>query len=90
METTDSSLWQSFPSLPDPVGFGGMFAGVSEIGLFAGGGSRFLDKPPWEGGIKTFSDRVYLLSAPEGPWRELATRLPLPLAPPPALRTGTE
>ena len=80
METTDSSLWQSFPSLPDPVGFGGMFAGVSESGLFAGGGSRFLDKPPWEGGIKNFSDRVYLLSAPEGPWRELATRLPLPLA----------
>ncbi len=74
------SPWQIFPPLPDPIGFGGMFAGVSEDGLFAGGGSQFLEKPPWQGGIKTFSDRVYLLKEREGPWRELETRLPLPVA----------
>jgi len=80
MERTCSSPWHVFPSLPDPVGFGGMFAGVSENGLFTGGGSRFLGKPPWQGGIKTFSDRVYLLRTPQGPWRELDSRLPFPLA----------
>lgn len=80
MEKSGSSAWRIFPPLPDPVGFGGMFAGVSESGLFAGGGSRFLEKPPWQGGIKTFSDRVYVLKTPQGRWRELETRLPLPLA----------
>lgn len=78
---TPPSAWQNLPSLPDPVGFGGMFAGVSKDGtLFTGGGSRFIDKPVWNGGTKVLSDKVFLLKSPSGPWTESPDRLPKVMA----------
>lgn len=74
------TAWKTLPPLPDPVGFGGMFAGVSDGVLFAGGGSRFIDKPVWNGGTKVFSDKVFVLKSPDGPWEELKERLPKEMA----------
>jgi len=73
------SSWAILPSLPDPVGFAGMFAGVSGACLLAGEGSRFLDTFPWEGGTKSFSDRVFKLSSITTSWELLEDRLPLRL-----------
>ncbi len=68
--------WQRLAPLPDPVGFGGMFAGVLNGRLVTGGGSQFRDKPNWLQGEKTFSDRIFILASPDGAWVEAATRLP--------------
>ncbi len=68
--------WKTLAPIPDPVGFAGMFAGVSHGRLLAGGGSQFLDKPLWEGGKKSFGDRVYVLNQLEGSWQILPDKLP--------------
>src|SRR5258706_4997250 len=44
--------WLRLPSLPDPVGLAGTFAGVSEGALLVGGGANFPDRIPLEGGTK--------------------------------------
>lgn len=68
--------WKILNSLPDPVGFAGMAVGVSNGVLLAAGGSRFLEKPIWHGGIKTVSDRVFFLTDERSSWQELEQRLP--------------
>lgn len=74
------SSWKLLPPIPDPVGFAGMFAGSAHGRLFAGGGSQFPDKPLWEGGVKAYSDRVFVFDAENNAWRELPSRLPMPIA----------
>jgi len=68
--------WILLAPLPDPVGFGGMLAGVLNGRLVAGGGSQFHDKPVWLKGTKIYSDRIFTLGDPQGTWTEHATRLP--------------
>ncbi|MES2695395.1 MAG: hypothetical protein V4773_18100 [Verrucomicrobiota bacterium] len=68
--------WQRLAPLPDPVGYGGMFAGVLNGRLVAGGGSQFRDKPNWLQGQKVFSDRILVLNRPDGRWTEDTLRLP--------------
>lgn len=68
--------WKVLQPLPDPVGFGGMFAGVLSGRLVAGGGSQFHDKPIWLKGAKIYSDRIFTLGNLQGNWAEHATRLP--------------
>lgn len=53
-----------------------MFAGVLDGRLIAGGGSQFRDKPNWLHGTKVFSDRIFVLSRPDGRWAENALKLP--------------
>jgi hypothetical protein len=77
---TSSAGWKLLPPLPDPVGFGGMFAAVLDGRLVAGGGSQFRDKPLWLNGEKVFSDRLFTLADLTGPWREHTFRLPLKAA----------
>lgn len=72
--------WRTLPPLPDPIGFGGMFAGNADGILFTGGGSRFVDKPVWHGGKKGYGDRVFILKNPEGPWEILPQQLPKEIA----------
>lgn len=71
--------WQVLASLPDPVGYAGMFAGVLNGKIVTGGGSQFRDKPNWLQGQKTFSDRIFVLADPAAKWSEHATRLPVPM-----------
>lgn len=76
-------------ALPDEHGFAGMFAGVLAVSddhdngnggvLLAAGGANFPEKPLIEGGPKRWSDRIFLLGAPDAAWREAETRLPRPL-----------
>ena len=77
---TTAPGWKILPSLPDPVGFGGMFAGACGQELLAGGGSQFREKPIWLGGTKTFSDRIFSLRPDASRWVELPDRLPHPVA----------
>lgn len=65
----------SLAPLPDAHGFAGMFAGVSGGALLCAGGANFPGKSLAEGGKKAWSDRVFVLSDPAGPWREVG-RLP--------------
>jgi solute:Na+ symporter, SSS family len=69
--------WRELPALPDEHGFAGAYAGVSGGSLVVAGGANFPDAPPWEGGPKTWHDRVFVLDKPDGEWR-LAGKLPGP------------
>lgn len=59
--------WQ-MPPLPDREGLAGMFAGVSHGALIVAGGANFPDKKPWDGGRKVWTDLVWVLESPNGPW----------------------
>ena len=69
--------WVILDALPDPIGFGGMMAGVINGQLVAAGGSQW-DKPVWAKGTRLLSDRIFVLASPDGKWREHASRLPQP------------
>lgn len=75
-----TSQWFQLAPLPDPVGFAGMVAGVSQGKLLAGGGSRFVEKPVWDGGTKSFDDRMFCLASPKGEWQVLPEKLPTRVA----------
>lgn len=65
-------------SIPDSEGFAGSFAGTSGGALLVAGGANFPDRKPWEGGTKVWTDKVFVLEKPDGPWK-IAGRLPRPL-----------
>ena len=71
----DPLTWNQLPPIPDPIGVAAPFAGVSGGALLVAGGANFPDKMPWEGGKKVWHDRVWVLDAPDGKWRE-AGKLP--------------
>ena len=72
--------WKAFPPLPDPEGFAGMYAGATDHGLIAAGGHHFSNGIPWwDGGKKVWSDVIYTLEGPAGPWRVRGEKLPRPL-----------
>jgi N-acetylneuraminic acid mutarotase len=66
------------PSLPEPLGVAGAFAGVANDSLLVAGGANFPDAPPWKGGKKTWYDTVYLLSETNSDWK-IVGKLPRPL-----------
>jgi N-acetylneuraminic acid mutarotase len=45
--------------LPDPEGFAGMFAGVSDDCLVMAGGANFPNQKPWAGGKKVWTNQVF-------------------------------
>ena len=67
--------WDELRPLPDPVGFAGAFAGVSNGALVVAGGANFP-----EGTTKVWHDRVFVLEDPAAEWRLASTRLPRPTA----------
>lgn len=70
--------WRLLAPIPDPIGFAGMFAGVSGNALLAGGGSQFPHQPAWAGGKKIHNDRIYLLERPDAGWKILDQKLSSP------------
>jgi N-acetylneuraminate epimerase len=74
-EPRPAPVVSSLASLPDAHGYAGMFAGVSGGALLCAGGANFPEKALAQGGKKIWSDRVFVLSTPTGPWREVG-RLP--------------
>lgn len=69
--------WSKLPPLPDKHGFAGAFEGVSNGALIVAGGANFPDDPPWLGGKKAWSDRIFVLEKPDGEWKTGFT-LPFP------------
>lgn len=67
--------WTTFPSIPDPEGMAGMFAGISGGQLFCMGGANFPEKRPWEGGQKVWYDRIHRFSPATG-WVLMQERMP--------------
>jgi solute:Na+ symporter, SSS family len=79
-DTTKPYLqWTQLPAIPSTVGFAGSFAGVSNGALVVAGGSNFGNGTPWNGGAKTWYDKIFVLEQANGSWKE-AGRLPHPLA----------
>lgn len=74
---TDTGIvWDQLPQLPDPVGFAGAYAGVSNGHLLLAGGANFPEGTrPWSGGVKHWSDQVFALAAGSEEW-QLVGRLP--------------
>jgi SSS family transporter len=70
--------WESLPDLPDPLGLGGPFAGVSGGALIVAGGANF-PTPLFEGGKKVWTDAIFTLDPKTKKWLGL-TRLARPLA----------
>lgn len=69
------NTWRELAPLPDAHGFAGSFAGIANGSLIVAGGANFPEAPPWEGGRKTWHDRVFILENPDGEWRQ-AAKLP--------------
>lgn len=60
--------WEDLPALPDVVGLGGPFVGVSGETLVVAGGANFPSAPPWEDGAKMWHDRVWTLEVGASAW----------------------
>lgn len=70
------SAWSELPPIPDPIGFAGSFAGVSNGTLLVAGGANFPDGgTPWTGSKKVWHDHIFALEQPNGKWK-LAGKLP--------------
>ncbi len=63
--------WEKLPALPNRLGLGGPYAGVSQGKLLVGGGANFPEGMPWAGGKKRWYDTIYALSEPQGEWKEV-------------------
>ncbi len=85
----EAITWEELPELPNTVGLGGAFAGVSNGALIVAGGANFPDKPEWEGGTKVWYDAIYILT-PENKEKEWLTgfKLNQPLAYGASVSTG--
>lgn len=75
VRSTETLSWVSLPAIPDRLGFAGSYAGLSAGALLVGGGANFPDKMPWEGGLKVWYDRLFVLESGAAGWRDVA---PLP------------
>jgi N-acetylneuraminate epimerase len=62
--------WTELPPLPDRHGYAGAFVGLIEGQLIVLGGANFPTAPPWEGGIKRWSKKLYRLPSPQAKWIE--------------------
>lgn len=65
--------WEQLPSIPDSVGLAGPYGGVSGGALVLAGGANFPAGMPWDGGIKTWHDAVYVLPSPDQEWQRAGT-----------------
>lgn len=71
--------WSELSPIPDPIGFAGSFAGVSNGTLLVAGGANFPDGgAPWTGSKKVWHDHIFALEKPDGHWK-LVGKLPHPL-----------
>ncbi len=71
----DIIQWSKLPAVPDPNGFAGPFAGISNGALIVAGGANFPAGKPWEGGKKKWYDTIYILPENASEWT-IAGRLP--------------
>ncbi|MDR2439350.1 MAG: sodium/solute symporter [Planctomycetaceae bacterium] len=75
--------FQQIAAFPDSSGVAGVLAGIDGEAMIIAGGSNFPDKPPWDGGTKTYySDiRILMLNSESSPvWIDQPTQLAKPIA----------
>ena len=64
--------WQQAKQLPDPEGFAGPYAGVSNGALIVAGGSNFPGGGrPWNNAAKVWYDDIFVLQTIEGNWSKI-------------------
>ncbi|MDR2706092.1 MAG: sodium/solute symporter [Planctomycetaceae bacterium] len=74
--------FQQIASLPNSAGIAGALAGIDGEVMIVAGGSNFPDKPPWNGGTKTYYSDIHVLALkPESSpfWIDQPTRLAKPM-----------
>lgn len=79
--------WDTLAVIPSPVkgqvqyGLSGLIAGVTDNCIVVAGGSNFKNKVPWEGGVKTYYNDLYVLKmGHHGASWSLITKMPFSLA----------
>jgi len=78
--------WSMHSQLPPPPshdhqhGLAGAFTGLINNHLVVLGGANFPDRPPWEGGIRSYWSDAYVLAPGENEWRIIGSALPAALA----------
>lgn len=71
--------WSQLAPLPNRTGLAGAFIGLAGDALVCAGGANFPDGgTPWNGGVKTWYDTIYVLETASATWK-VAGRLPRPL-----------
>jgi len=71
--------WDQLPAVPDPIGFAGSFAGISNGALIVAGGANFPDGgAPWTGSVKKWYDKIFVLEKDATEWKQIG-KLPKPL-----------
>lgn len=79
--------WSQFSMLPPPTGaesqpgLAGNYAGVIDQKLVVAGGANFPEALPWEGGVRSYSQDVYVLdlAVDDQEWKIYENGLPKPL-----------
>lgn len=69
-EAFSQEAWKRLPPLPDRLGYAGAFVGLIDDQLIVLGGANFPIAPPWEGGAKRWSKKLYRLPTPQSEWIE--------------------
>ncbi len=78
--------WSQHSELPPPPshdhqhGLAGAFTGLINNHLVVLGGANFPDRPPWEGGVRSYWSDAYVLAPGETEWRIISSALPAALA----------
>ena len=71
--------WDLLTPIPDSLGFAGSFAGMLGSGIVYLGGAQFEQGiPPWEDGVKLWTNRIFYLQDLGANWQEIG-QLPEPL-----------
>lgn len=78
-DMSEALKWEELPSLPDPLGVAGPFAGVHNDALIVAGGANF-PAPAWEN-EKLWHDRIHVLTKQDDEfvWKD-GGQLPRPIA----------
>lgn len=63
--------WQPLPPLPDAHGFAAPFVGTLNGQWLLAGGSNFPGNPLWEGGLKNWSDTIWLYIEADTQWQKV-------------------
>ncbi|VTR51290.1 hypothetical protein [Sphingobacterium thalpophilum] len=72
-------VWDTAAQVPDQRGYAGAYVGHAQGHMYALGGANFPSGiPPWEGGKKVWTDRIFILNS-DGSSQEASFQLPRPM-----------